>query len=388
MTWFWTLAACALLIIVPTLIYRILKRGSMSPFSYYNTTSRRPLPGSRLRTQAPPDIQRLRTMNLPELKDTGDVLGWLDLTISELVPLANPGDRTPPKSNYVEWAVKKKRGGVRILCAPKQRLKRVQRKIKEKILDRIPVDDCVHGFVRGRNIVSNATPHVGATIVINLDLVDFFGHVYFPRVMGIFRRVGYGKDVSRWLALLCTHCPHGTALKGVSQADISATSARRHAVQGAPTSPQVANLAARKLDRRLTGLSKRFGCNYTRYADDLTFSGDEAFKRGLTRFLPLVHKIIRNERFQINRRKQRVLRPGRRQDVTGVVVNRKINVRRDEYDRLKAIMHNAEKAGSLLSQNRDGRKDFRAYLLGRAAHVAMLNPERGERLTRRIRALA
>jgi RNA-directed DNA polymerase len=387
MTWQWICGSCAALTIIPTAILLILSRFGVGPLSPYNTTRTRPLPGARLRTQAPPNLERLRSLQLPELKNTDDVLRWLDLTLSQLVPLANASDRTLKKTNYIEWTAKKKRGGVRVLCAPKPRLKRIQRKIKEEILDRIAVDDCVHGFVRQRSIVSNATPHVGCTIVINLDLVDFFGHVHYPRVMGVFRRIGYGKDVSRWLALLCTYRPRTFEMKNVPYRDIPTTANRRHAVQGAPTSPLIANLAARKLDRRLAGLAKRFGCNYTRYADDLTCSGDEAFKRGLKRFLPLVHKIIHNERFRINHPKQRVLRPGRRQDVTGVVVNRKINVRRDEYDRLKAIIHNAEKAG-LESQNRDGRKDFRSYLLGRAAHVAMLNPERGARLTRRIRALA
>lgn len=321
---------------------------------------------------------------MPELRDTRDLLRWLGLTFRELLPLANHADRsTAKRSNYVEWRVEKRRGGGRVIAAPKKRLKQIQLRILREILDRVPQRDVVHGFVRGRNILSNAAPHVGKAIVVNFDLVDFFEHVHLPRVMGVFRRLGYSKEVARWLAYLCTHRPRLAA--PARHARMAGT---RHAVQGAPTSPAIANLATHRLDARLAGLARRFGCTYTRYADDLTFSGDETFKRSLKRFVPLVRKIISNERFRLHEKKMRFARPGRRQEVTGVVVNRKVNVRRAEYDRLKAIVHNARRAGSLESQNRDQRPHFRAYLLGLAGHVALLNPERGQRLIREIRQLA
>ncbi|MCP4250243.1 MAG: RNA-directed DNA polymerase [bacterium] len=193
--------------------------------------------------------------------------------------------------------------------------------------------------------------------------------------------MGYSKEVSRGLALLCTHRPMLSPVYWIGGlAPTALWRAGRHAVAGAPTSPALANLCVYRLDNRLTGLAKKFEAVYTRYADDLTFSGPAAFKRGMKRFLPLVLRIIRDEGFRQNRRKLRFMRPGHRQEVTGLVVNQKVNTRRADYDRIKAIIHNARKAGSLESQNRAGHPAFRAHLLGRIASVRHVNPERGQRL--------
>ncbi|HUU85617.1 MAG TPA: hypothetical protein VM243_19130 [Phycisphaerae bacterium] len=108
----------------------------------------------------------------------------------------------------------------------------------------------------------------------------------------------------------------------------------------------------------------------------------------MIRFLPLIRRIIREEGFRLNLGKMRFMRPGQCQQVTGVVVNRKVNARCRNCDLLKAIIHNARGAGSLESQNREGRSDFRAYLLGRAAHIRQLNPARGQRLVEMLQTLA
>ena len=348
----------------------------------------RSLPGARVLPQSPSQRQKLAAHGLPILETTNDVLKFLQLDLRAFLALANPSDRIRPnRTNYFEWSVPKKRGGVRIICAPKPRLKAVQKRIKTEILDHVPLHDAAHGFVRGRNIVSNAAPHVCQPIVINLDLRDFFGHVTFKRVFSVFRRLGYSREATRCLSLLCTHRPN---LCPVVFPDLPASDLRRptrHAVQGAPTSPALANLVADHLDRRCAGLAKKFNCTYTRYADDLTFSGGEPFKRGLIRFTPLIRKIIPAERFQLHLRKQRFMRSGQRQEVTGVIVNSTTNVARDRFDRLKATLHNAAKAGSLESQNRGGIPNFRAYLLGQIGHIRLLNPQRGARLIRIINAL-
>lgn len=349
---------------------------------------RRPLPGSRLRPQSPSQREKLAALGLPILETTNDVLGFLRLDLRAFLALANPSDCIrPARTNYYEWSVSKKRGGVRIICAPKPRLKAIQQRIKAEILDRVPLHDAAHGFVRRRNIVSNATPHVGQPIVINLDLRDFFGHITYQRVYAVFRRLGYSREVTRCLSWLCTHRPN---LCPVIFPDLPNSDLRRparHAVQGAPTSPALANLVADQIDRRCTGLAKKFNCTYTRYADDLTFSGGEPFKRGLSRFIPLIRRIIPDELFQLHLPKQRFMRSSERQEVTGVIVNSRPNLARDRFDRLKAILHNAAKAGSLESQNRSGIANFRAYLLGQISHVRLLNPQRGARLLQVINAI-
>src|SRR5205807_998791 len=118
--------------------------------------------------------------------------------------------------------------------------------------------------------------------------------------------------------------------------------AERHLPQGAPTSPALANLAAYVLDVRLSGLAKKFGVAYTRYADDLTFSGDEHIIVGksMNWLIRYMRGIVRDEKFTWNNHKKKIIRSGHRQIVTGLTVNEKPNVSRKEFDRLKAILSN------------------------------------------------
>jgi retron-type reverse transcriptase len=159
----------------------------------------------------------------------------------------------------------------------------------------------------------------------------------------------------------------------------------RHTPQGAPTSPHISNLVCWSLDRRLSGLAKRFGARYTRYADDMAFSGGEDFKRGLARFIPLLRRIVAAEGFQLHEGKLRVLRAGQRQQVTGLVANVTPQPPRAEYDAVKAILHNARKGGGFYAQNRTGERDFLAHVRGRIAWIEQHNPRRGATLNRMLR---
>jgi len=339
--------------------------------------------------QAPCDVARLSAAGLPILESTENLLKWLKVDLKRAVALANPANRVRPrKTNYGEWTVPKKSGGARVICSPKPRLRAIQRRIKSEILDRAGLHDAVHGFRRERGIITNASPHVGRKLVVKLDLRDFFEHVRKALVVGVFRRMGYSRDVSRWLAMFCTHRPNLCEVVETSRMGPHVTMWPRHAVQGAPTSPALANLALNRFDCRMAGLAKKFEATYTRYADDLTFSGDERFKRGMKRFLVVARRIISEEGFSLNERKARFARSGHRQRVTGVVVNEKVNCARSEFDRLKAILHNAAKAGGLSTQNRDGHADFANHIRGRIAHIAMLNPARGARLMEQFVGLA
>jgi hypothetical protein len=154
---------------------------------------------------------------------------------------------------------------------------------------------------------------------------------------------------------------------------------RPHLPQGAPTSPALANLVAYRLDARLAGLARAAGAHYTRYADDLVFSGGAAFAQSIGRFPAHAAAIAMEEGFAVQHRKTRVMRQGVRQRAAGVVINRKTNLARDEYDRLKAILCNCVRHGPA-GQNRSGIDDFRAHLAGRVAHFIRLNPLRGAKL--------
>jgi retron-type reverse transcriptase len=151
--------------------------------------------------------------------------------------------------------------------------------------------------------------------------------------------------------------------------------------QGAPTSPGIANAICWRMDKRLSALARKFGGDYTRYADDLTISGGEDLARRASKLLELVREIVRTEGLELNEAKTRVMRRGRQQRVTGVVVNEKTNVSRRDFDLLKAILHNCIKHGPA-SQNRQNVPDFREHLRGRIAHVMHIGPERGRKLMR------
>jgi RNA-directed DNA polymerase len=159
-----------------------------------------------------------------------------------------------------------------------------------------------------------------------------------------------------------------------------------HLPQGAPTSPALANLVAFRLDRRLAGLAASAGLRYSGYADDLTFSGARSFRRRLTPFTELVASIVHDEGFALNLDKSMVRPSSARQSVCGIVVNVHPNVAREEYDELKAILHNVANHGAA-AQNRAGVADFAAHLRGRVSWVASLNPVRGEKLRRRFEAV-
>ena len=346
------------------------------------------------------DESRLLRFGLPTFHTPLELANWLGVRVGELAWLVHRGisDRRPPdeqRSHYVYRWVKKRSASLeagapnsrpvqtqwRLIEAPKQTLKAVQRKILTEILEKVPAHSAAHGFVRGRSIVSNARPHVGQAVVIKLDLQNFYANVTYSRVVAIFRSIGYCREAAIWLARLTTSAVPWSLSVPDGDEGTKSLYVRRHLPQGAPTSPAIANLSAFGLDVRLSGLIKKFGGNYTRYADDLTISGNDDFRYALRCVIPLTEQIVRSERFSLNHRKRKVIRRGRRQLVTGVVVNQKTNIRRDEFDLLKAILTNCIKLGPS-TQNRDAHEDFAAHLRGRIGFVRQLNQARGEKLLR------
>jgi retron-type reverse transcriptase len=331
------------------------------------------------------DTNRLERFSLPIFKIPEELALWLDIPLGQLAWLVHRFDEDQKPADgraahYIYRWIAKRSGGKRLIEAPKAKLKRLQWRILGGILNKVPPHPAAHGFVSGRSIRTNAAPHVGQRVILKFDLENFYPSVSFNRVAAIFRSLGYCREAAIWLArLTTTTVPASMAVKGAGREMQIHPYLGRRLPQGAPTSPALANLSAFALDLRLSGLARSFGANYTRYADDLTFSGDERFLKSLAVFIPLVKQIVRSERFRINRRKCRVIRNNQRQTVTGVVVNSHPNVSRRDYDRLKAILTNCIRRGAS-TQNHDRHEQFAAHLLGRIAHVAHLNRTRGERL--------
>jgi len=335
-------------------------------------------------------IQRIET--------EGALAEWLHTSIEELewfADLKRIGARSrEEKLRHYNYRVLAKAGGsVRLIEAPKQRLKQMQRAILAGIVERIPVHDAAHGFVKGRSIKTFAGPHAGQRVVLRMDLKDFFPSIRSARVEALFRTAGYPERVADLLGgLSTTAAPRfvfgaGRGMSADFAVDRNAMFeawqryAYPHLPQGAPTSPAIANLCAYRVDCRLSGLAGAAGAVYTRYADDLAFSGGEDFERCVGRFEIHAAAILREEGFEVNHRKTRVMRRGVRQYLAGLVTNAGVNVVRADYDRLKATLTNCARNGPE-AENREGHADFRAHLAGRVSFVAMLNAARGEKLRR------
>jgi RNA-directed DNA polymerase len=328
--------------------------------------------------------ERLARYSFPVLRTPEQLAQWLELPIGRLAWLVHRyADDSRPQSEreahyHYRW-LSKRSGGRRLIESPKRTLKQAQRRILREILEKVPPHDAAHGFSVGRSILTNARPHVKQAVVVKFDLANFYPNVTFARVTAIFRSLGYSRETAIWLARLTTSALPANMPFVKEEPSAVLPYLKRHLPQGAPTSPALANLSAYSLDVRLAGLARSFGANYTRYADDLTFSGPTRFGTSLRDFIPLVGQIVRQERFRLNAAKRKILRSSGKLVVTGVVVNEKINVSRREFDRLKAVLTNCARHGAS-SQNRAGHPHFAAHVRGRIAQVTQLNADRGARL--------
>lgn len=327
-----------------------------------------------------------RRWPVPEIDDEPTLGRFLRLNPSELAWYADVRsmERTVTSENLrhydYRWSPKAS-GGSRLLEAPKQNLKAVQRQVHRDILRAVPVHSAAHGFCRRRSIHTYAAPHAGRAVVARFDLADFFGSVQAGRVFAIFRSMGYPEGVAHKLTGLATNA---VPIEVVSSARANVTyhMQRRlsgpHLPQGAPTSPALANLAAFGLDRRLSALAATLDGRYTRYADDLAFSSDK-HGIGSHRFGQLVKTIVADEGFALNRAKTSVRDRSQRQTLTGLVVNQHPNVHRRDYDRLRAVLHDAAVNGPAMA-NRRHHPEFRAHLEGRIGFVQATNPARARKL--------
>ncbi len=322
----------------------------------------------------PAEVASVRAV-FAKLKTPDDVAKLLGLKkAKELDPFMRAGSEAG--SGYVEFTIPKATGGSRTICAPRAPLKRVQRTILRELLEKVPSHDAAHGFVKGRSVVSNAEPHQRAKIVIKIDLRDFFPTVHYYRVAGLFQYFGAAEPAARTLAAIVTHRSKLNGTKLIQPGVLP---------QGAPTSPAITNIVCRRMDARMTALSKKAGATYTRYADDLTFSFEQEPSKGIGRFLWWVDQIIQQEGFIQNAPKRRVLRRSNQQRITGVVVNSGMSVPREARRRFRAILQNIRNT-SLAEQAR-GKPDFRSYLLGFASYVKMVQPEVGQALFAEVRAV-
>lgn len=255
--------------------------------------------------------------------------------LKSLTYYANP---TLCKKRYQTFTIKKKSGADRTIHAPVKGLKSILRSLNFVLQCVYEPHAAATGFVLEKSIVDNAKKHVGHHYVLNMDLKDFFHTFDRNRVkMGfIYEPFNLNGDKEPLAFLLASLCTHPFEIDGEEKTVLP---------QGSPTSPTLTNILCKKLDRRLTGLANRFGATYTRYADDITFSSphniytDEAFNKELKRLIEDDQKLV------INPKKTRLQKSGYRQEVTGLIVNDKVNVRRRYVKQIRMWLYYWEKYG-------------------------------------------
>ena len=241
---------------------------------------------------------------------------------------------------YNTLEIPKKNGDTRTICVPNKNLKKVQKKLYNKLstyYDEIKTQNnftskISHGFEKNRSIVTNAEVHKNKRYVVNLDLLVFFPSINFGRVRSYFIKNNYfeiNDDIATILAQL-------TCYKGTLP-------------QGASTSPLIANMICNIMDIRILKIAKKYRLDYTRYADDLTFStNNKYFLNDYDKFLEDIKNIIHRSGFELNSKKTRLLFSNSRQEVTGLVVNKKISVPKEYYKNTRAMAHSLYKNGYFL----------------------------------------
>ncbi|MDQ1835402.1 reverse transcriptase family protein [Massilia scottii] len=333
-------------------------------------------------SRADSDAGKLAGLAMPVLHKADELAQAMGITLSELRFLAFER-RVSRISHYRRFAMPKKSGGERIISAPMPRLKRAQYWVLDNVLARAPLHQAAHGFVPGRSIVSNAAPHVGQAVVINLDLKDFFPSIGMPRIKGVFAQLGYSEQLATVLALLCTEAP--TDEVRIDGETFFVAHGSRALPQGAPSSPALTNILCRRLDARLQACAAKLGFKYTRYADDLTFSGDADARKLAGKLLWRAKQIVIDEGFTPHPDKQHVMRDAQRQMVTGIVVNQKPSLERETLRRFRATLFQLEKDGPEGKQW-NGNTNVIDALEGYAQFIRMVDPVKGLPLLVRVRA--
>jgi RNA-directed DNA polymerase len=298
------------------------------------------------------DTDKLRQAGLPVITNLAQAAEFFEVPVKQLAWLSNSD-----LCHYTSFIKEKSNGTQRLIDAPRPKLKALQRTLDQKILRLRPLYDQCIGFRKGKSTRDQAAPHCGKQTVLCMDLQGFFPTITSRRVCGLFKSWGYSEEISLLFTCLTTYSGH--------------------LPQGAPTSPALANIIFSHGDVRLAGLARRFNADYTRYADDLAFSGGLDFQRCIGAFSKAVQEIVNSEGFAVNHNKTRMMRQGRRQKVVGLVVNQKPGVPRLERRRLRALVNNAMKKG-LASQNRTKHPNFAQHVRGKIAYLAQFHPKEAQ----------
>lgn len=297
---------------------------------------------------------RLLQNGLPVIFDTKHLALLIGISVEELCKMVFAEDRY-----YSSTRIPKRSGGFRELDIPSPDVKYIQRWILQNILYCMDISDSAFGFQLKRSIVDNAKIHVNKHCIVNLDISDFFPSISFDRVFRIFAYYGYTREMSFILAKLCTF--HGKL------------------PQGSPASPCISNICCLKLDARLSSLAKTYKANYSRYADDITFSGDTDLKT----IIRVVTPILQEEGFRVNEKKTRIAYHYQRQEVTGLIVNGPTVRISKKYKRsLSQELYYCQKYGvsNHMHHINCDKAFYKEHIYGKLYFINMVEPDEAEKM--------
>lgn len=302
-------------------------------------------------------IDRLVLNCMPIIFDIEHLAILLDVEYKQLLAYIYATNKA-----YHVIEIPKKTEGTRRIEIPTQQLKMIQSAILKGILENIRISSNANAFVKGKSIVDNAKCHVGKEYVITFDLTNFFTTISYKRVYNIFYYFGYTKEVSYALARLVTK--------------------DGYLPQGSPASPYISNIVCLKLDKRLGKLAEKIGCAYSRYADDITFSGSA----NILNYLCLIKKIISEEGFTVNDKKTRIQSRYYRQEVTGIIVNNYMRVDRRYKQYLRQQIYYCNKFGvdNHLNKIECELSGYKDHLYGIAYFIKMVEKQEGEKWLKKL----
>lgn len=260
---------------------------------------------------------------------------------------------------YRDIEIPKKNGGYRLLSMPSLKLKYIQKWILYNILYNIRVSKFATGFHKKRSILTNANNHLQKECIINMDIKNFFPSVKQQRIFNIFYYYGYTKEVSFLLSKLCCY-------KG-------------RLPQGSPASPYLSNIVCLKLDKRISKLAEKYKANYSRYADDITISGNYGIKKCIN----IITNILEDEGFKINENKTRISYKHQKQEVTGLIVNNsQVKISKKYKKELMQEIYYCIKFGfkNHLEKTNINKRFYKEHLYGKAYFINSVEPEYAKKI--------
>ncbi len=323
----------------------------------------------------------LEKFNAPKIIEPLDLADFFNIDFLTLKKLCLVEKKeSPSEFPYRRFSIKKKSGGNREILAPKKELKAIQNKIYKEILTKIAPSDWAHGFRFNYSIVTNATVHLNAKFIYNIDIKNFFPSIKFSQVLEVFKRIGYSGLISSLFASLCTIPPRSYNNKKNVWVLLKP---QNYLPQGASTSPWLSNLVCYDLDNELNSISKNYNYNCTRYADDITFSSvsEDAISQD---FSKKIHKRIKKYGFRINLKKEHFSRTFKHRVVTGLNVHEDyLTLPKVWVRKLRAALHELEV------------KEFDDQILqeklknveGRCSYAMMVNKEKYSHLFEEFKKL-